>query len=310
MAIKDFIAKKEKGDSSMPPRKESDTSGVTSDIKDEIAKAVAEAVGSAVKELTKKQKEMFEQFTNSLSPLSESLKEFNSLVKEVVETDREGGEDYDEYEADEYDEDEGDEGYYDESAFDELDDATKTVLASLYDSFNSKFKKYRELTESKMKELEKELERERAEKEKMRLKTIEAKKRNELASLLSDIGVTSVEGGIKWFIDRVDYDPETDTVLYVKEDGEKVPLKDALPKEVPEWLLPSRLGTGSGTVRGGEGRTRGEPSPHDVLKELEKQVEAAKMKAQETQSDMDIATYQSLVSKYEKYKREAGNSQG
>jgi uncharacterized phage infection (PIP) family protein YhgE len=81
----------------------------------------------------------------------------------------------------------------------------------------------------------------------------EAQRDNNLNEALQNVGVVSLEGGRKWFSDKLFWDEDSEAWLYRTGDGLEMPIEKGVADELPDWLrapVTSKGGSGSKPPKG------------------------------------------------------------
>jgi hypothetical protein len=268
-----------------------------------ISSAVADAVKAVIPEIVKQtQAKASAEIKEAIAPLAESMNAFNAIVKDVAEND-EGDDDDEDGELLLDDDDDGEPN--------PIKQATGQAMKKVQEKFNRDFNEYKVAQDARLTDLQSQLDQERAEKETIKQKTISQKVKSELTSALSELKVVSVDGGIKWFQDNTKLDPNTDTVVYVDKDGIEKPLVDGIKANMPEWLKGAAGRPGASTNGGSpeNGLRLEDPNPINTkIESLAKEIDQAKVVAETSGQDVDIARVQILSNKLQKLQAEAAKS--
>jgi hypothetical protein len=257
-----------------------------SDVAKSVAKEVTvnftKAVGDIKESLGKS---VSSSIKDSLGDVSSSLKSFNEIINESLELD----DDDDLTDLDNTLDDEDDDISIDSDDEDVVFLADQ--LGEVKKDVGKKIKELESTSDVKIKDLQKQLDSERSEKEAIRQKGILEKKRAEITSVLDKVGVSTIEGGLKWYTDQVEYDVEQDRFFMKSRDGEVISLEEGIKNTVPDWLKSSKGRSGAGSGQGD-----GDSTPLDITKKIEdmsKEVETLRQTAASSGQDQDIIAFNS-----------------
>jgi len=139
--------------------------------------------------------------------------------------------------------------------------------------------------ETNQKELIKRVETEREAREQEVLKRLETERDSLITEALTEAKAVSIPGGLRFFRETLEYDPEKERFYYIEEGtGAKLDVKEGIRDAMPDWLKASQAKQGGA---GGRGSAQAQ-----ALATEQNRLEELKAKAHKEPNDANVTAYQ------------------
>lgn len=182
---------------------------------------------------------------------------------------------------------EGEEGEYDQAEEDQEDDAPPPTRARRGDQneevayLQSQMRKM----QKNMEIMQKRLEEEQQAREEELIMRLETERDAQIAKVLQENKAVSVEGGLKYFRDMMEYDPDKEKWVFIEpETGAKLDIGEGIRDSMPDWLKESTAKRGGSGGRGSQ--------QAQLLAQRQNKLTELETAARKDPSPANIAAYQ------------------